>query len=89
MIIKHPIILAFNFNRSENARALTFNGMLLLIFLTATYNGEWYMSDQVKLIQKQSFINWRLFVSDNCLFRSIPEITQIATEDSRAYIIHN
>lgn len=34
--------------------------------LMATYNGEQYVGKQIESIQRQSFQNWRLLVSDDC-----------------------
>lgn len=56
--------------------------------LMATYNGERYISDQIKSIQKQSFTNWRLLISDDCSSDDTPKIIhKFAAEDSRIIVV--
>ena len=34
--------------------------------IMATYNGAEYIVEQVESIQRQSYKNWRLLISDDC-----------------------
>lgn len=38
----------------------------LVDILMATYNGEHFVGEQIKSIQRQSYKNWRMLVSDDC-----------------------
>lgn len=65
-----------------------FQENVVVDILMASYNGEHYISDQIKSIQKQSFTNWRLLISDDCSSDATPEIIRrFAAEDNRIIIV--
>lgn len=52
--------------------------------LLATYNGEKYIAEQIESLQKQTFTNWRLLVSDDGSTDSTTEIVRaFQRNDSR------
>lgn len=62
--------------------------MATVDILMATYNGEKYVREQVESIQKQSFTDWRLLVSDDCSTDATIDIIQsLMNKDKRIKIV--
>lgn len=56
----------------------------------ATFNGEKYIREQIESIQKQTYSNWRLLISDDCSTDStIAIIKELMQSDSRINIVND
>ena len=54
----------------------------------ATYNGERFIAEQIESIQRQSYKNWRLLVSDDCSTDgTLDVVRRYAAEDGRIRIV--
>ncbi|HDC4532117.1 TPA: glycosyltransferase, partial [Enterobacter asburiae] len=55
----------------------------------ATFNGEKYIREQIESIQKQTYSNWRLLISDDCSTDStIAIIKELMQNDRRINIVN-
>ncbi|HDX4396574.1 TPA: glycosyltransferase, partial [Enterobacter bugandensis] len=55
----------------------------------ATFNGEKYIREQIESIQKQTYSNWRLLISDDCSTDStIAIIKELMQHDRRINIVN-
>lgn len=60
----------------------------LIDILMATYNGERFIAEQIESIQRQSYKNWRLLVSDDCSTDGTLDVVRsYAAEDGRIRIV--
>lgn len=60
----------------------------LIDILMATYNGERFVGEQIESIQRQTYRNWRLLVSDDCSSDGTLDIVRrYAAEDGRIRIV--
>lgn len=60
----------------------------LIDILMATYNGERFIAEQIESIQRQSYKNWRLLVSDDCSTDgTLDVVRRYAAEDGRIRIV--
>lgn len=58
--------------------------------IMATYNGAKYVSEQIESIQRQSYKNWRLLISDDCSSDATLDIVRSYTKsDDRIKLISN
>lgn len=56
--------------------------------LMATYNGESYIAEQIESIQRQTYPNWRLLVSDDCSTDgTLDVVKRYTTEDGRIRVV--
>lgn len=56
--------------------------------LLATYNGEKFLSEQIESLQKQSYRDWKLLVSDDCSSdRTVELVKKYAESDYRINVI--
>lgn len=61
-----------------------------IAILMATYNGEKYLREQIESIQRQTFSDWQLFISDDESTDSTFEIARsMAENDSRIHVGKN
>lgn len=60
----------------------------LIDILMATYNGERYVAEQIESIQRQTYKNWRLLISDDCSSdRTLDIVDRYAKCDSRIHVV--
>ena len=60
----------------------------LVDILMATYNGERFVAEQIESIQRQTYGDWRLLVSDDCSSdRTLDVVRRYAADDSRICIV--
>ena len=60
----------------------------LIDILMATYNGERFIGEQIESIQRQTYDNWRLLVSDDCSTDGTLDVVRdFASEDVRINIV--
>lgn len=60
----------------------------LIDILMATYNGERFVGEQIESIQRQTYKNWRLMVSDDCSTDgTLDVVRRYADADSRINIV--
>lgn len=60
----------------------------LINILMATYNGERFVGEQIESIQRQTYKNWRLLVSDDCSADSTLDVVRrYADADNRINIV--
>lgn len=60
----------------------------LVDILLATYNGSRFVGEQIESIRRQTYINWRLLVSDDCSTDgTLDVVKQFARTDSRIQIV--
>ena len=56
--------------------------------LMATYNGERFVGEQIESIQSQSYVNWRLLVSDDCsIDGTLDVVRRYAERDNRIHVV--
>lgn len=56
--------------------------------LMATYNGERFVGEQIESIQRQTYRNWRLLVSDDCSTDGTLDVVRpYAAEDQRISVV--
>lgn len=60
----------------------------LVDILLATYNGSRFVGEQIESIRRQTYMNWRLLVSDDCSTDgTLDVVKQFARTDSRIQIV--
>lgn len=58
--------------------------------LMATYNGECFVREQIESIQKQTYTNWHLIISDDLSSDETPAVLdELAGKDSRIVVLPN
>lgn len=64
--------------------------MIAVDIALATYNGANFIRQQIESIQKQTYRNWRLIISDdNSSDDTVDIIKDMMSNDSRIYLVGN
>ena len=61
-----------------------------IVILMATYNGEKYITEQLKSIQNQTVVNWNLYIRDDgSVDNTVSIIKKYVEKDSRIHLIED
>ena len=61
-----------------------------IVILMATYNGEKYITEQLKSIQNQTVVNWNLYIRDDgSVDDTVSIIKKYVEKDSRIHLIED